>query len=67
MRHESFMRCFSIGSRVEFSYETAESMEKLWPKVLEEIREFEGIDGAACFHTEEGSLIVHASWEGDQS
>ena len=63
MRHETFTRCFSIGSRVEFSYETEESMEKLWPDVLGQIREFEGVSGSACFHTEEGSLIFHASWE----
>lgn len=63
MRQEAFLRCFSIGSRVEFSYETAESMEKLWPDVLEKIRAFEGISGTACFHTEDGSLVVHASWE----
>jgi hypothetical protein len=42
-----------------------ESMEKLWPDVLVQIRGFDGISGSGCFHTEDGSLIVHASWEED--
>ncbi len=63
MRQEMFIRCFSIGPRVEFSYETVESMEKLWPDVLVQIRGFEDISGSGCFHTEDGSLIVHSSWE----
>lgn len=65
MRHEAFIRCFSIGSRVEFSYENEKTMEELWPEILEEIRGFADQDGYGCFHTEDGSLIVHTSWEED--
>ena len=53
-----YVRCFSIGNNVEFSYETAEDVSRLWPEAWKEIEYWDDLPGINIHRLPEGSILI---------
>ena len=64
---QRFVRCFVIGNRVEFSYDTEEDLRRLYPDEIpwEDVEAFNDTVGINVFRLHEGSIVIHASGAGE--
>ena len=63
---QRFVRCFVIGNRVEFSYDTEKDLRRLYPEEIpwNEVDEMRDTVGINVYRLHEGSIVIHASGAG---
>lgn len=63
---QRFVRCFSIGNRVEFSYDSEQDLRRLYPTEIpwQEVEAMSDVVGINVYRLHEGSIVIHASGAG---